>query len=57
LGERIKEVKEEIRRLEVIGEEIDLTEAEGNLLRESNAKLYRLASLHKNILHQKSRQR
>jgi hypothetical protein len=57
LGERIKEVKEEIKRLEVIGEEIDLTEAEGNLLRESNAKLYRLASLHKNILHQKSRQR
>ncbi|MCI21971.1 endonuclease/exonuclease/phosphatase family protein, partial [Trifolium medium] len=34
LGERIKEVKEVIRRLEVKGEEVDLSESEITLLGE-----------------------
>ncbi|MCH90051.1 LINE-1 reverse transcriptase like, partial [Trifolium medium] len=46
-----------IRRLEVKGEQVDLSETETTALRESNAKLFRLASLHNNILHQRSRQR
>lgn len=55
-GERINEVKSEIKRLELKGKELDLSATIIESLRDCNTKLYQRSSLHNNILHQRAKQ-